>query len=167
MSLSDASASTGDDFALVIGYGSTLRSDDSVGQRAAEAVAAWERPGVETLAVHILGPDLAERIARSRLTVFIDARVDDIEKGVVVRALEPGEGNKAMFHQADPSQLLTLARVVFGACPPAWMVTIPAVETGIGESLSPTTERELGNALLEIARLLDEPVGVSSPASRG
>ena len=141
--------------ALVIGYGCTLRSDDSVGPMAAEAVAGWGRTDVQTRCLHILGPDLAESIAASRLTVFVDARTDDADKGVIVRRLEPGEGNRSMFHQADPRQLLTLAQVVYGGCPPAWMVTIPAVEFGVGESLSPTAESGLEEALDQIARLLD------------
>jgi hydrogenase maturation protease len=144
---------TGD--ALVIGYGCTLRSDDSVGPMAAEAVAGWGRPDVKTFSLHILGPDLAESIAASRLTVFVDARLGDVDKGVTVRRLEPDEGNQSMFHQANPRQLLTLAQVVYGGCPPAWMVTIPAVEFGVGESLSATARSGLDDALVQIARLLD------------
>jgi hydrogenase maturation protease len=150
---SDLSLDAGD--ALVIGFGSSLRSDDSVGPRAAEAVARWGRPGVKTFALHILGPDLAESIAASRLTVFVDARVDALDQGVLVRPIEPGEGSKSMFHQADPRQLLALAQVVFGNCPPAWMVTIPATEFGVGESLSPAAKSGLDDALIQIARLLD------------
>jgi hydrogenase maturation protease len=150
---SEAASTVGD--ALVIGYGSTLRSDDSVGPMAAEAVARWGRPGVTAIATHLLSPDLAEPLATARLAVFVDARVDQLDKGVLVQPLEPGEGNKAMYHQADPAQLLTLARIIFGGYPPAWMVTIPAIDTSIGESLSSTARSALDDALIEIARLLD------------
>lgn len=148
----DVSAPTGD--ALVIGFGSTLRSDDAVGPMAAEIVDGWARPGVAAVATHILTPDLAEAIAGSRLVVFVDARADGPDQGVVVRRLGPGEGNRSIYHSADPRQLLTLARDVFGNCPPAWIVTIPAVDFGIGESLSSTAQAGLERAIEELGRLL-------------
>jgi hypothetical protein len=56
---------------FVIGYGSTLRSDDSAGPRAAAAVGDWALPGVRAMAAQQLTPDLAagpsEDAARCRV----------------------------------------------------------------------------------------------------
>src|SRR5262245_1795360 len=62
---------------VVIGYGNDLRGDDAVGLRAAQAVAAWDMPGVCGLAVHQLTPELAEILAGAALAIFVDARVPD------------------------------------------------------------------------------------------
>lgn len=150
---SDLSPEAGD--ALVIGYGSTLRGDDSVGQMAAEAVARWGRPGVTAVATHLLTPELAEALSRARLAVFVDARVVELDRGVLVEPIGPGEGTRPIYHSAEPRQLLLIARDVFGVCPPAWMVTIPAYETEIGESLTPAAQAGLEAALTELGRLLD------------
>ena len=61
---------------LVIGYGNTLRGDDGVGPKVAEAVEALQLPGVRTLVCQQLSPEHAEPISRARVVVFVDAAVD-------------------------------------------------------------------------------------------
>ena len=58
---------------LVIGYGNDLRSDDAVGQKVANAIAAWKLPQVTSLCVHQLTPELASFLATAELAIFIDA----------------------------------------------------------------------------------------------
>ncbi len=45
---------------IVIGYGSSLRPDDSAGPRAAAAIADWRLPGVRAMDAQQLTPELAE-----------------------------------------------------------------------------------------------------------
>ena len=141
-------------FDLVIGYGNTLRGDDGVGRRVAEAVAAWNLPQVRVLSVHQLTPELAEPLARARCVIFADACVNG-EEQVQVRHLEPAERSSALGHSNGPSELLALARQLYGRCPDTWLITIPAVCTDFGEELSETTERGINTALQHIARLLN------------
>ena len=49
---------------LVIGYGNTLRNDDGVGPRVAEALEALQLPGVRTLSCALLAPETAEPVSR-------------------------------------------------------------------------------------------------------
>ena len=49
---------------LVIGYCNTLRSDDGVGPRVAEAVEALDLPGVRAIVRGLLTPELAEPAVR-------------------------------------------------------------------------------------------------------
>ncbi len=58
---------------LVMGYGNMLRSDDGVGQQVARAVAKWEIPNVDAIAVHQLTPELAERLTKTDIAIFVDA----------------------------------------------------------------------------------------------
>ncbi|HWX23141.1 MAG TPA: hydrogenase maturation protease [Candidatus Binatia bacterium] len=137
---------------LVIGYGNTLRSDDGVGPRVAEAVARLNLPGVGTLSCGLLTPELAEPISRADKVIFVDAAVD-APREVQLRALTPADSSQIMAHAADPRTLLALARDVFGHAPQAWWLTIPVENIGVGENLSPFARRGFSEALREIKKL--------------
>jgi hydrogenase maturation protease len=137
---------------LVIGYGNTLRRDDSVGPRVAEAVEALALPGLETLVCGLLTPELADPISRAQVVVFVDAAID-APREVQLRPLQPAQSSQIMAHAADPRTMLALARDVFGHVPQAWWLTIPAEDLGIGEELSPLALCGLKTALREIEAL--------------
>ena len=137
---------------IVIGYGNSLRRDDGVGVRVAEAVAALQLPGVRTFTCQQLSPEHAELIARAEHVVFVDAAVD-APKDVQLRELVPGDTTQLMAHAADPRTMLALAREVFGHAPKAWWLTIPAVSLEFGESLSPAAERGCHEAVEKIRAL--------------
>lgn len=137
---------------LVIGYGNTLRGDDGVGPRVAEAVEALRLPGVRTFTCQQLSPEHAELIARAGRVVFVDAAVD-APREVQLRPLAPNESSQLMAHAADPRTMLALARDVFGHAPKAWWLTIPAVNLEFGESLSPAAERGCHEAVEKIRAL--------------
>lgn len=120
---------------LVIGYGNTLRGDDGVGPRVAEAVEELELPGVRTLIRVLLTPELAEPISQAHSVIFVDASLEPSAE-VQLRALAPAASSQVIAHAAAPSTLLALARDVFGHTPKAWLLTIPAENLEIGEELS-------------------------------
>ena len=137
---------------LVIGYGNVLRCDDGVGPKVAEAIEELHLPDVHTLVCQQLSPEYAEPISRARTVVFVDAAVDAPTE-VQLRQLEPGPTSQLMAHAADPRTMLALARDVFGHCPAAWWLTIPALELGFGEDLSPAAQRGFEKAVREIKNL--------------
>jgi hydrogenase maturation protease len=134
---------------LVIGYGNTLRGDDGVGPRVAEAVGHLGLPGVSTLICPLLTPELADPISRVEKVVFVDAAVD-APKEVQWRHLQPYESSQIMAHAADPRTMLALARDVFGHVPQAWWLTIPAVDLGFSEEFSPAVQRDFAVAIKKI-----------------
>ena len=136
----------------MIGYGNTLRRDDGVGPKVAEAVADLALPGVRTLACPLLTPELAEAVSQARAVIFVDAAVD-APREVQVRKLAPSESSQVMAHAASPPTMLALARDVFGHAPEAWLITIPVEDLGIGEELSPFARRGLEVAIQETKRL--------------
>lgn len=138
---------------LVIGYGNTLRRDDGVGPRVAEAIEALNLPSVRTLVSQQLNPEHADPLARVRRAVFVDAAVDLLD-GVKLRPLEPGNTTQIMAHAADPRTLLALARDVFGRSPEAWWLTIPAVKLGFGTDFSTEAEAGFQAAVVEILRMV-------------
>ena len=136
---------------LVIGYGNTLRRDDGVGPKVAEAVATLALPGVRALACPLLTPELAEPVSRARVAIFVDAAVD-APREVQLRKLAPADTSQIMAHAASPATLLALARDVFGRAPEAWLLTIPVENIGIGEELSAFARRGLETAVEEIKK---------------
>jgi len=136
---------------LVIGYGNTLRRDDGVGPKVAEAVAALNLPDVRTLACPLLTPELAEAVSRARLVIFVDAAVDT-PREVQLRKLAPADSSQIMAHAASPATVLALARDVFGHAPEAWWLTIPVQDLGIGEEFSPLAQRGFEAAMEEISK---------------
>jgi hydrogenase maturation protease len=137
---------------LVIGYGNTLRSDDGVGVRVAEAVEALQLPGVRTLVCQQLSPEHAEPVSQTERVVFVDAAVD-APREVQFRELVPGDTTQLMAHAADPRTMLALARDVFGHAPQAWWLTIPVVNLEFGEELSPEAQRGFAEAVERIQSL--------------
>ena len=140
---------------LVIGYGNTLRRDDGVGPRVAEAVTALALPGVRALACPLLTPELADPVSRARVAIFVDAAVD-APREVQLRKLAPAGSSQVMAHAASPATLLALARDVFGHAPQAWWLTIPAEDLGMGEELSPLAQRGFEIAVQEVKRCAGE-----------
>ena len=138
---------------LVIGYGNTLRSDDGVGPRVADAVAALNLPGLSALSCGLLTPELADPVSRAQRVIFVDAAVD-APREVQLRPLAPAESSQIMAHAADPRTLLALARDVFGHAPQAWWLTIPVENTRIGEELSPFAKRGFATALEKLRELV-------------
>lgn len=134
---------------LVIGYGNTLRGDDGVGPRVADAVAALQLPGVRVLVCQQLSPEHAAPIAQATTVIFVDAAVDAPQK-VQWRRLEPGDTSQLMAHAADPRTMLALSREVFGQVPNAWWLTIPAEQMEFCETLTPVAERGCAEAIAKI-----------------
>ncbi len=136
---------------LVIGYGNELRRDDGVGPRVARTVAAWGVHGVLAVALHQLTPELAEAVAGASEVFFVDAAAGD-DAGVRVRLLRPNLPRSALGHTSSPSELLTLAQVLYGRRPRAWLVTVHAPDLDFGEELSPVAARGMDEALRHIRR---------------
>jgi len=138
---------------LVIGYGNRLRGDDAVGPLVAEAVAAWRLPGVETIAVHQLTPELAERLAEAGCAVFVDATT--AASKVAGRRVRAGAAPSALGHALDPGGLLGLALQAFGRAPVAWLLTVPTGAFEVDAGLSPVARAGLDAALKGLRQWID------------
>jgi hydrogenase maturation protease len=137
---------------LVIGYGNTLRSDDAVGPKVAEAIEALHLAGVRTITCGILTPELADPISKAGSVVFVDASLEDAG-GVKLRELSPADSAQVFAHAADPRTLLALARDVLGRAPPGWWLTIPTESLAIGEELSTKAQNGIAEAVWIIRKL--------------
>jgi hydrogenase maturation protease len=140
---------------VVIGYGNPLRGDDGVGQRAAVAVAAWGLPNVRALAVHQLTPELADTLANAQQVIFVDAGLEAADGTLRVSRIEPTRWPTSLGHVSDPGQLLALTEALYGGCPSAWSVIVPASSCAVGAPLTSLAEQGLAEALRQIAVLVN------------
>ncbi len=139
---------------LVIGYGNTLRSDDGIGVRVAEAVNDWHFPGVRSLARHQLTPELAAELAQVDLVIFVDACQDTNSNNVKLHPLKPSASINFKSHYSDPRALLSLTQALFGNYPQAWWLIVPGVDFQLGDRLSPLAKQGIDRALAQIENLL-------------
>ena len=130
---------------LVIGYGSTLRSDDGAGARAAQLLSSRALPGVSVTAAHQLTPDVAGTLAEYDRVIFIDATVLPDSEPRLER-VGPAASESALGHSGSPQTMLALAKAAYGRCPEAWLLTIPGEYFEIGEALSPLAEQGVARA---------------------
>src|SRR5258708_2343410 len=109
---------------LVVGYGNPLCGDDAIGPLVAHACATI--PGVEILTVHQLTLDLAEAISQSKMVVFADAAIGT--PGLVQSHRIGPDDSVAdagpFSHAVHPALLLSCTRLLYGHCPPAYIVAI-------------------------------------------
>ncbi|MCC7103627.1 MAG: hydrogenase maturation protease [Chloroflexi bacterium] len=143
--------------ALVIGYGNPLRRDDGLGQRIVERLASQPDPDVETIASHQLTPELAEPIGRAALVIFVDANQGPKPGRIEVRPIAPSSapGDSLSFsHHVDPAVLLVWAQLLYGACPPAWVVSVEGADFGYGTGLSPAVEAAVPGVIERICTIV-------------
>src|SRR5271169_5144401 len=114
--------------ALVIAIGNPLRRDDGV------AHCVRTPPGVETRAVLQLTPEIAEEIAGYDTVIFVDADVDASQ--VRVEAVDAAPSRAALTHASRPSEIVALARSLFGFAGEAYSCRIPVSDLSEGEGLS-------------------------------
>jgi hydrogenase maturation protease len=139
---------------LVIGFGNTLRRDDGVGQHVAAAISARDLPGLTSLAVHQLTPELAAPLSRAELAILIDARLSQ-SREVEVLSVEPWETGGMSGHVSNPRSLLSLTQTLYGRYPRTWLVSVPVEDVSLGEGLSAIAECGAKEAVDRITLLIE------------
>jgi len=140
---------------LIIGYGNTLRSDDALGWRAAEQIAASHTGGnIEVQLHHQLGPELAEPLSEVDLAIFIDAGCQGTPGQVSCQRVEPSDASSGFTHHFHPGVLLTMAKHLFGRCPRTFIISVVGESFACGETLSPAVQRALPAVQKLVADLL-------------
>ena len=136
---------------LVLGYGNELRGDDAAGPRVVASLEESNPDACQTLVRHQLTPELAETISTMRGVIFVDAAVGCSRLNA--RPLHPGNHVPMWDHRCGPADLLALSQQLFGRCPAAWQVDIPAEQFEFGADLSPTTAAAVPPACREVLSL--------------
>jgi hydrogenase maturation protease len=139
---------------LVLGYGNWLRTDDGLGPW----LASLPRSGWTPVAAHQLLPEHAEMIHRAERVVFVDAEIGTQPGAVYAETIAPCEETDhthalgAFTHNATPRLLLGVARDLYGACPPALLISVGGADFAHGDGFS----AEIVACLAEITTQVDD-----------
>lgn len=145
--------------ALIICFGNPMRRDDGVALAVADLLAAHPGAlpdGATVSANLLLDPALAQDIALAETVVFVDAERCDAPATPRTERLDalPADGLRANVHAVTPSDLLALAKRLWGRAPEATLVAVPAYDMGHGEGLSEGAKLAAEEAADLVRRLL-------------
>lgn len=137
---------------LLIGYGSSLHSDDGIGPCLAEALGE----GWSVITCVQLLPELSEPISRAEGCVFIDAKVGEIPGQIQCEQVHARPADSAFSHTVSPASLLAMAQSLYDAAPPAHLITVTGASFGLSESLSPELKSALQGILATVGTMLKQ-----------
>jgi hydrogenase maturation protease len=142
--------------ALLLACGNTLRQDDGVGLRIAEAAEQlFPVSRLRIVAAHQFTPEMAADLANTELAIFVDANVSD-EPGAIRCSPVCACAEAPETHRLDPPALLAMAEAICGHAPAhAFALTVGASHFGYGEDLT----GPLRQAVPRVVRLLTSLVG--------
>lgn len=142
--------------ALLLACGNTLRQDDGVGLRIAEAAEQlFPVSRLRIVAAHQFTPEMAADLASTELAIFVDANACD-EPGAIRCAPVCACAGTPETHRLDPPALLAMAQSICGHAPAhAFALTVGASHFGYGEDVT----GPLRQAIPRAVRLLTSLVG--------
>ncbi|MBT8484717.1 MAG: hydrogenase maturation protease [Phycisphaerae bacterium] len=142
---------------LLIGYGNPGRGDDGLGPALARAIAGGAAAGVTVEFPYQLQVEDAQTVAAHDLVVFADADAA-ATASFTCRRLEPAGRPSWTTHALAPAAVLALARDVFGATPPAFLIGVRGyVFDDFGEELSSRAQENLAAAVAWLTPRLRDP----------
>ena len=139
---------------LVIGYGNPSRRDDGVGHYVVEKLRRRAGDKVDTLALHQLGPELAETIKDYDLVIFVDAHAGEYAEELRMAPVEAAYHPSAFTHFMNPGSLLALVKGLYREEPQAFVVSIRGYDFDFGTELSEKARRHADNAVNRIIEMI-------------
>jgi hydrogenase maturation protease len=132
--------------ALLIGYGNPGRGDDGLGPAFAHRVAARALPSLTVEIDYQLSVEHAWMISQCDLVLFADASLD-AEKPYHLTEMQDCQPQNMGSHSVTPEVTVSLARLLFGRAPRAFVLGIAGRNFGsIHEGLSQTALENLSLA---------------------
>jgi len=135
---------------IVIGIGNELRGDDGIGPRVVDAIPA--RADLQTMTVHQLVPELAEKIQCARRVLFVDASLGD---ELCLTQLASSD-HRGLGHACSPAALLGWTKLAYDREPASWLLSIPGASFEFGEGTSSRTTAYVPEALDRIESWLSD-----------
>jgi hydrogenase maturation protease len=141
--------------ALLLACGNSLRQDDGVGLRIAEAAEhLFPASRLRIVAAQQFTPEMAADLAATDLVIFVDASAVD-EPGAIRVAAVAACDDAPETHHLDPPALLAMAQTFCGHAPArAFALTIGACRFGYGEELSGPLRQAVPRAVRLLASLV-------------
>ncbi|HTW49365.1 MAG TPA: hydrogenase maturation protease [Acidobacteriaceae bacterium] len=141
--------------ALLLACGNSLRQDDAVGLRIAEAAEQlFPASRLRVVAATQFTPEMAAELAATELAIFVDASAAD-EPGAI--RVEPvcACAEAPDTHHLDPAALLALAASLCGHAPArAFALTVGASHFGYGDEISGPLRQAVPRAVRLVTSLV-------------
>jgi hydrogenase maturation protease len=128
--------------ALLVAIGNPLRGDDAVADETLQLIPP--SPGLETLSLTQLTPELSARIAAYDVVVFLDA--DLLAPEVTLTPVESTPPPPSLTHVSTPEEILALARALYAFPGQALACRLPITSLAPGEPLTPQARRSAAQA---------------------
>ncbi|MBA3972762.1 MAG: hydrogenase [Candidatus Solibacter sp.] len=150
---------------LLFAIGNPHRGDDGVAAEVCALIGGGDWKVIETME---LMPEMAADVAGAERLVFIDADYRGGQPSISPLspvACHPGP----MTHSLRPSDLVAVARRLYGFSGPAWLLRVPGTDFSLGSPLSETarTNSRLAAGLLSDLLKGGQPVEPSCQGRRG
>lgn len=148
---------------MILACGNPLRGDDGVALHIACCLQqGYGDPETEIRCAQQWTPELAERISKTDLAIFIDASATLTPGEIQLIPLASSEDRTAVTtHSMDPATLLGLAHELYGSAPErAFLLTIGGESFEHGNQFSRAVRQAIPEALTRIKALLS---GVTLP----
>jgi hydrogenase maturation protease len=141
--------------ALLLACGNSLRQDDAIGLRIAEAAEhLFPAAKLRIVSAQQFTPEMAADLAETELAIFVDADAADEPGAIRVQPITP-RPEDPQTHRLDPPALLALAESVCGHAPArAFTLTIGASHFGYGEEISGPLRQAVPRAVRLVTNLV-------------
>ena len=105
-----------------------------------------------------LTPELAEKVSKSDLVLFVDADMDGIAGTIHSRRIEAtaGKNSDSLVHHLDPCALLGLSHALYGRAPESMLMTVTGECFGYGSQLSTEVTKALPGIVHHMKELIEE-----------
>ena len=141
--------------ALLLACGNSLREDDSVGLRIAEAVEQLVPASrLRIVTAQQFTPEMAADLAATDLAIFVDASVGD-DPGAIRVWPVAAIADSPQTHRLDPPALLAMAGALCGHTPAhAFALTVGAERLGYGTEIAGPVRQAIPRACRLVGNLL-------------
>lgn len=136
--------------ALLVAIGNPLRGDDAVADATLELIPP--SPGLETLSLTQLTPELSAQIATYDLVVFVDA--DLLAQEVTLAPVEPTPPPPSLTHISTPEEVVALARSLYAFTGRGLACRLPITSLAPGEPLTPRARHSAAQAAVLLRQTL-------------
>jgi hydrogenase maturation protease len=139
----------------IVGFGNPQRRDDGIGPyivgQLKSDLKAYGTIGF--LSVRHPEPSIVEALHGSDQILFIDATIRVLTCGWQLNRIQPDtDALPFTTHHFTPMAILGMIKMIYGYCPPAWVLTVQGFDFGFGQGLTCRAKNRARSAISAIIR---------------
>jgi hydrogenase maturation protease len=137
----------------IVGFGNPQRRDDGIGfyivRQLKCVLKSYDKIGF--LCVRHPEPSIVDALRGAGQILFVDATIKVLTHGWQLNRIQP-EAQTLPFttHHFTPMAILGMIKMIYGHCPPAWVLTVEGCDFGFGQRLTSKAKKRAGSAISAI-----------------